>query len=60
MIGGLAGPRGQLLAQPGRLQHLVTWEDTVEVLEPARLREQLAAWARKAADHHARAPGSTS
>jgi predicted DNA-binding transcriptional regulator YafY len=41
-------------------QHLVTWEDTVEVLEPARLREQLAAWARKAADHHARAPGSTS
>lgn len=38
-------------------QHLVTWEDTVEVLEPAALRDQLAAWARKAADHHARSPG---
>lgn len=40
-------------------QHLVTWEDRVEVLEPAALREQLAAWARKAADHHARVPGGT-
>jgi predicted DNA-binding transcriptional regulator YafY len=39
-------------------QHLVTWEDSVEVLEPTRLREQLAAWARKAADHHAHAPGA--
>lgn len=37
-------------------QHLVTWEDTVEVLEPAALRQQLADWARKAADHHAKEP----
>ncbi len=40
-------------------QHLVTWEDAVEVLQPAALREQLAAWARKAADHHAHVPRST-
>jgi len=39
-------------------QHLVTWEDTVEVLEPAALRQQLADWTRKAADHHARTPAS--
>ena len=38
-------------------QHLVTWEDGVEVLEPAWLRGQLAAWARKTADHHSRLPG---
>jgi predicted DNA-binding transcriptional regulator YafY len=38
-------------------QHLVTWEDKVEVLEPAWLRAQLAEWARKAADHHDRTPG---
>ncbi len=37
-------------------QHLVTWEDAVEVLEPVSLREYLAEWARKAADHHARTP----
>jgi predicted DNA-binding transcriptional regulator YafY len=40
-------------------QHLVTWEDKVEVLEPAWLRTRLADWARKAADHHACTPGET-
>ena len=40
-------------------QHLVTWEDAVEVLEPTWLRERLAAWARKSADHHARSPEIT-
>lgn len=40
-------------------QHLVTWEDKVEVLEPDWLRTQLADWARKAADHHACTPGET-
>lgn len=39
-------------------QHLITWEDTIEVLEPASLRVRLADWARKAADHHARAPAT--
>ena len=39
-------------------QHLVTWEDAVEVLEPAFLRRKLADWARKAGDHHDRAPAS--
>ena len=37
-------------------QHLVTWEDAVEIVEPASLRQRLSDWARKAADHHARAP----
>lgn len=37
-------------------QHLATWEGSVDVLEPAWLRDQLAAWARKTADHHARVP----
>lgn len=37
-------------------QHLVTWEDAVEILEPASLRQRLSDWARTAADHHARTP----
>lgn len=37
-------------------QHLVTWEDAVEIVEPASLRQRLSDWARKAADHHARTP----
>jgi len=36
--------------------HLLTWGDTVEVLEPPELRTMLADLARTAADHHARDP----
>ena len=39
-------------------QHLVTWEDAVEILEPESLRQRLSDWARKAADHHARPPAA--
>ncbi len=55
-------PDGSLLVRftaGGRLemcQHLVTWEDRVEVLEPAGLRQHLADWARGVAEHHARTP----
>lgn len=56
-------PGGSLLVRftaGGALEmchHLVTWEDAVEVVEPASLRHRLSEWARKAADHHARVPG---
>ena len=36
--------------------HLLTWGDTVEVLDSPELRAMLAAMARTAADHHAREP----
>ncbi len=36
--------------------HLLTWGDTVEVLDPPELRTMLAEMARTAADHHERPP----
>jgi len=37
-------------------QHLVTWDDRVEVLEPVALRQHLAGWARGVAEHHSQTP----
>ena len=57
-----AGPDGTLLVRftaGGKLEmchHLLTWGDTVEVLDPPELRQMLATMARTAADHHAREP----
>ena len=48
-------------AAGGRLemmQHFATWGDCLEILEPAHLREDLAAWSRDLADHHRKTPNS--
>lgn len=56
------GPDGTLLVRftaGGLLEmchHLLTWSDTVEVLEPPELRTMLADLARTAAKHHDRMP----
>lgn len=55
-------PGGQLLVRftaCGRremIHHLATWGEHVEVLEPADLRRELAAWARSVSTHHRRIP----
>jgi predicted DNA-binding transcriptional regulator YafY len=59
-------PDGRLLVRftaCGRLEmihHLATWAQHVEVLEPADLRREVAAWARRVATHHRRVPMPTS
>lgn len=37
-------------------QHLVTWDDRVEALEPVTLRQHLADWAHGVAEHHSQTP----
>jgi predicted DNA-binding transcriptional regulator YafY len=55
-------PDGRLLVrfEAGGLRemcfHLATWDDAVEILEPATLRMQMADWSRRLAAHHAIEP----